>query len=53
MKIMQSLELLVITIICMIFLQGLTGCGLIPYTRFYRPTIFADNSILIQQNYKS
>ena len=45
MKIMQSLELLVITIICMIFLQGLTGCGLIPYTRFYRPTIFADNSI--------
>lgn len=46
MKIMQSLEILVITIICVIFLQGLTGCSLIPYTRFYRPTIFADNSIV-------
>ena len=46
MKIMQSLELLVITIICVIFLQGLTGCSFTPYIRFYRPTIFADNSIV-------
>ncbi|MEO0970593.1 MAG: hypothetical protein AAFX80_20270 [Cyanobacteria bacterium J06639_18] len=46
MKIMQSLELLVITMICVIFLQELTGCGIMSYTRFSRPTIFAGKSII-------
>lgn len=45
MRIMQCPKLLIVTVVCTIFLQGLTACNFIPYTRLYRPTIFATNYI--------
>ena len=44
MKIQQRPELLVFTIVCTILLQGLTACN-IPYSPFFKPTIFAVNSV--------
>ena len=44
MKILQCPKLLGVTIVCAILLQGLTACS-IPYSPFFRPTIFAANSV--------
>ena len=49
MKTTQRSELLIVTIVCTIFLPGLTGCSPIAYTGFYRPTIFAHHSISTTQ----
>lgn len=44
MKILQCPKFLGVTIVCAIFLQGLTACS-IPYSPFFKPTVFAANPV--------
>ncbi len=44
MKILQCPKFLGFTIVCAIFLQGIIACS-IPYNPFFKPTVFAVNSI--------